>query len=98
MSELLVTKICKKCQIEKPLEDFNRQTRGKLGRKNVCKICCSEYNKNKYNNPKFDRENYILNQKVWNEENKKKMYGYIKKSRNKDKDNTIPNPLVEPNF
>lgn len=98
MADVLITKNCRKCGVEKPLEQFDRQTRGRLGRKNVCKSCFSEYNKNKYNSPDFDKENYLLNQKVWNEEHKDKVYGYVKKNRNKDKDKTIPNPLVEPDF
>ena len=101
MSDLLITKICRKCQIEKPLEEFDRQTRGRLQRANICKICKSEYNKKKYNSPDFDKENYLLNQKIWNEDHPEKVRDYVRKNRSKDKNdvnNIYPNPLVNPLF
>lgn len=37
-----MTKTCKKCQIDKPLEGFSKQKQGKKGRRSYCKICTSE--------------------------------------------------------
>ena len=80
-----IVKQCKKCQTVKPVEDFNKQTKMKGGRSNICKVCKSELNKKRYNNPEFDRTGYIEKQKDWNKENPKKLYRYIKKSRKKNK-------------
>jgi hypothetical protein len=37
------SKICTKCDIEKPLEEFSRQKGGKFGRRAHCKVCMAEY-------------------------------------------------------
>ena len=34
-----MSKTCTKCSIEKPLEDFNRQAKGKYGRASQCRVC-----------------------------------------------------------
>ncbi len=41
-------KICKKCNTEKPVEDFNQGKAYAGGRKAVCKECISAYNKTRY--------------------------------------------------
>lgn len=42
------SKICGKCQTEKPLEEFNKNKTKKLGVAAICKKCHSEYRKNQY--------------------------------------------------
>ncbi len=81
----LIVKSCKKCQTVKPLEGFNKQSKMRDGRSNICRSCKSELNKLRYNNPEFDRAGYIEKQKGWNKENSKKVYKYVKKSRKKNK-------------
>lgn len=34
-------KICRKCQIEKPLSDYHNLTKSKDGKRNICKSCIS---------------------------------------------------------
>jgi len=80
-----LVKTCKKCNTVKPLEDFNKQSKSRDGRAAYCKICKSRLNKERYNNPEFDRVGYIQKQKDWNKENSKKVYKYIKRSRHKQK-------------
>lgn len=46
------TKLCCKCKVEKPYEDFSADHNGKYGLSSKCKICCSKtfkeyYEKNK---------------------------------------------------
>jgi hypothetical protein len=81
----ILVKSCKKCNTVKPLEDFNKQTKMKGGFASICKVCKSILNKERYNNPEFDRVGYIEKQKGWNKENPKKLYTYIKRSRKKNK-------------
>lgn len=80
-----ITKQCKKCLETKPIEQFNKQTKMKGGYSNICKSCKSILNKQRYNDPEFNRAEYIEKQKNWNKENSKKVYRYIKKSRKKNK-------------
>lgn len=42
---LAKTKVCSKCGIEKPLNEFGKEKRLKHGLRCWCKSCCSEYNK-----------------------------------------------------
>ena len=44
----VLTRVCKKCQIEKPLEDFHRHPTLKYGRQRTCKTCFSLHNKTYY--------------------------------------------------
>ena len=39
-----VTKICIKCKDEKPLNEFNKQKKGRFGRHNQCKACTKKEN------------------------------------------------------
>lgn len=41
-------KECKVCGEEKPLDEFNWQSKGKLNRKYLCKECQKEYDKKYY--------------------------------------------------
>lgn len=42
------TKICTKCNKEKPLTEFHKQKFGKLGVKASCKECCNKYRQQYY--------------------------------------------------
>lgn len=48
INELVYTKVCQKCKKEKELEEFGKQKTGKWGRKGYCKLCCKEYNRDRY--------------------------------------------------
>ena len=85
MSEIEIVKQCKKCQTVKPIEQFNKQAKMRGGHASICKACKSALNKKRYNDPEFDRVGYIEKQKGWNNENPKKLYRYIKRSRKKIK-------------
>jgi len=39
------TNICKQCGVEKPVDEFHRDSTMVLGVKNVCKLCSSQYSK-----------------------------------------------------
>ena len=39
------SKQCNRCLVEKPLEEFHTNPKGKYGRKSICKSCVWEYNK-----------------------------------------------------
>lgn len=41
-------KVCTKCGIEKPITDFNWRDKAKGTRRSECKICHTQYMKNKY--------------------------------------------------
>jgi hypothetical protein len=49
----MITKVCTKCKVEKPLDEFNNCKLGKYGKKPSCKQCCNKAaekyrEKNKY--------------------------------------------------
>ncbi|GAH19577.1 unnamed protein product [marine sediment metagenome] len=75
-SQKLVTKICPKCKIEKPLSEFYKDNGRKLGVRCYCKLCIIEIRKIKYQkNPERYKE-YVRN---YNLKNRKK----LKEKRNK---------------
>ena len=39
----IITKICRKCKVEKPLAEFYKQKGGKFGVRANCKCCIAEY-------------------------------------------------------
>ena len=43
MTDSIITKICSKCKVEKPLSEFHKQKLGKYGVNNQCKHCIGEY-------------------------------------------------------
>lgn len=50
-------KVCNKCGIPKPFDEFYKQKHGKFGLSGKCKSCCTEYFKNRYkNNPERVKE------------------------------------------
>lgn len=56
-----VTKICSKCQEEKSLESFNKQTTGKYGVESCCKKCKSVYKKEYYKNNPEKAKIFLIN-------------------------------------
>lgn|ERR1044072_198922 len=51
-------KTCTNCKLTKSLEEFQKRTRNKDGRTNLCKLCKRDYDNNHYkNNP--ERKDYI---------------------------------------
>ena len=46
----ITIQVCKKCKVEKKLSDFEKDMRGKLGRRRVCKKCL-EKSKGGYGHP-----------------------------------------------
>lgn len=58
-------KTCGTCKIEKDLESFSKQSRGKFGRSSKCKSCFSEY-------AKVNRNRYNERYRAWRENNLEK--------------------------
>lgn len=58
-------KTCSTCKVEKDLESFSKQARGKHGRSSKCKSCFSEY-------AKANRDKYNERYKKWRENNLEK--------------------------
>lgn len=83
-------KICTKCNIEKPLSDFSKDSKGKFGVKSKCKQCIKEYDKANYNTEA--KQKYYLDNKEKINEQSKKTYNnnkeyYIEKNKQYGKDN-----------
>ena len=38
-------KICSKCKVTKPVEDFHKLHKGKMGKHSNCKVCRTNYQK-----------------------------------------------------
>ena len=71
-----MSKKCKKCGVEKPLDDFYNRKRGAIYRRNsACKKCNSKLAKEYRNNNEEKIKKYY---KKWYEENKEKRYEYNK--------------------
>lgn len=66
------TKMCRKCRVEKSLEDFHRDRKKKDGRNSQCKSCVSEY----YPAHKKDRTAYY---QKYHAEHREKENEYSKK-------------------
>ena len=78
MNAIAKTKICIKCHIKKPLSKFTTRKDSKDGFNNLCKICRSQYDKQKYlnniekvkqqgkqwhfENPQYSKQYYLINQ------------------------------------
>lgn len=75
------TKKCFKCQLEKPLEEFSDQVRGKYGKKSYCKECDRAHNKELYNKNKDKR---ILQNQIWQIINRDHYLEYQKDYHKKD--------------
>ena len=74
--DVKVTKICKRCEKEKYLHEFNKQSKAKDGYKGMCRICDKEYNKNRYALHHMDIKEKVCH---WQKNNRPKVCGYKKK-------------------
>lgn len=64
-------KTCTKCNIEKLLSEFNKQTRGKYGVRADCKQCRDKYYKQwQENNPEYTKHNYQAKKEYYAEQTK----------------------------
>jgi len=66
-TNLLHMKICKNCGLEKELDQFNKQKKGKFGRTSVCKPCFIDI----YYKPNKDK--YSLRREKWKENNSERL-------------------------
>ena len=85
-------KICSKCKIEQPLDNFTNNKNNKDGKHGTCKACVKEYQLTvkdklqayqKQYQPGYKQENYgdlIAYQQQWKAANKDKCIAYAKKS------------------
>ena len=81
-----MTKVCTSCGIEKPLNHFHKETRGKFGVKSKCAICITNISK------EWKKQNSIreqINRKNWNLKNqdRHKQVTYQWRTKNKDRHN-----------
>lgn len=92
-------KSCRVCNIEKPLDSFNKSKRNKDGFNNMCKECGKEYAK-KYRKENYEmiiqkereREKSEINKSIrkkYREENKLSRSEYYKKYRLENKDKVL---------
>tara|TARA_R110002096_G_scaffold298970_1_gene493423 strand:- start:223 stop:978 length:756 start_codon:yes stop_codon:yes gene_type:complete len=73
-------KICKKCNIEKSVNEYHKQKKGKYGVLSKCKLCCKEYRKNNKEYYKEKNKEYRKNHK---EEIKEYFKNYNKNNKEK---------------
>lgn len=71
-------KICKKCKIEKSLEDFPKNKTFTSGRENRCKTCASEYYQ-------INKDKIRKKQKEYDEINPRLIYRKKYRQNNKEK-------------
>ena len=76
-------KTCTKCNEEKLLEDFHKQSKGKFGRNAVCKVC-RKIAKAKYY--KENRDSCLERSNKWKLNNKERTSQYRKEWNRKNKD------------
>ena len=69
-------KVCNKCHIEKPLDEFSK-------RQYQCKLCQKEHSKQYYQNNK-DKVNQTMNK--WREKNRDKYNAYINEWQHNNKE------------
>ena len=86
----ITTKKCKICKVEKSLEEFRPQAKGKLGRKSYCIPCDNEYNRRLYEK---DREFKKMQSEVWNSKNPDKVKEYQENHQKKLKNLNNPEKI-----
>ena len=81
---MILTRVCKICNTEKPIDDFNlRKQKGrKVSHRSECKVCISKYKKSYYTKNKSD---IIKKQKEYTEKNKKKILENKAKYRSRNR-------------
>lgn len=92
-------KICKKCEIEKELEQFHKDTRTKDGREGSCKDCKKKYQQENKERIKENKSKYYIENKdkfkEYKRNNKDKSKEYNKKYRDKNKDKIKSHKLTD---
>lgn len=73
-----MTKKCKGCEQEKPLDQFSKHY--KRGYQNRCKTCRAEYNKNHYQE---NKKSYLTRARISNDATKQKLIAIIEQEKNK---------------
>lgn len=71
-------KTCTACDTKRPVTDFHKGLRGKYGVVSVCKDCCRERAKSRYNTGK---EQILERNAKWRQENKEKCCEYTRRWR-----------------
>jgi len=83
-------KICKKCEIEKELEQFHKDTRTKDGREGSCRECKKKYQQENKERIKENKSKYYIENKEkfkeYKENNKDKTKEYNNRYRSKNKE------------
>ena len=72
-SSNIQSKVCIKCEVERPLDQFTKSRTGKYGRHNWCRECLSIYNKIKYKEAPAEK---IERAAKWNQEHPNKVKKY----------------------
>ena len=75
-------KICKKCEIEKELDQFHKDTRTKDGREGSCKDCKKKYQQE-------NKERIKINKKIYSEKNRERLLLYKKEYKNSNPEKVI---------
>ena len=83
-------KTCTKCNVEQPLDNFSKDSKGKFGVKSRCKACIKEYDKANYSIE--TKQQYYINNKTRINEQSKQTYSnnkeyYIEKNKQYGKNN-----------
>ncbi|MCA9367635.1 HNH endonuclease [Candidatus Kaiserbacteria bacterium] len=65
-----ITKVCTKCNVEKPLSEFHKSKSGKYGVRGECKPCALEYRRQYRKNNRKEIAEY---QHQWREKNRKEI-------------------------
>lgn len=68
-------KICSKCNIEQPIENFSIKNKQKGTRNAWCRECNRQYNKEHYQN---NKDSYLEKSKKYEKNNRLYMYNYLK--------------------
>lgn len=76
-------KLCAKCGLEKPKEDFNWKNKAKGWLSSWCRECNKEYRKEHY---KKNKEQILEDQRKYYKENKERRNEYSKKYRKENKE------------
>jgi 5-methylcytosine-specific restriction endonuclease McrA len=80
------TKVCKKCLIEKSLDDFYNEKRNLDGLMGACKDC---YNSNQKKWSKNNPDKVMKRHRTYYENNKEKVLSYFEKYRNENRENIL---------
>jgi len=84
-------KICNRCKIRKPYDEFYEDKKGSDGYRFECKCCCKQYEKNNAEKIKIRRKKYrqknrekLLQQtREWKKDNKARVERYYQKNKKK---------------